>query len=1340
MRLLTLLGILVHPLFSFSQSQPVLNSRTGVGFVSIQDAIEASFSGDTLHLKPIRFTERVSIDSSIVILGHPEGGTILDIRDQIGYGVHVRSGSPTIEHLTIQSNLAHQNYAIHSEPGVTGLVLRHIRVIGNATSGIDLNGLTSEKENVVESCQVMYSGAGFGLALSSCQNVKVKDFTSLGNGNGDIGILESAYTTNRTESLRFSGDLKLLGVNGNGLGGIVIQSDSTIVTPGFGAEYDIDMQGEFVHKLTAVSDFDGAPLGYLLCNTDNAPALSLALGSFPGVNQLVSRNVITNALEVWPGMLLQDAIDIAIPEETIRIMLPGTYDSARVDIDRPVTILGPNDGLAAGHTDRGEEARLLQGVTVVSSNVTLNGVSIHTGSDAGHGVVIEQGAEEVSLLNTIIRGGSDAGLPTEVDGIRSMGNVYLSHSLIQGWHAGIVVEQGRLTLSECDVMDNAVGLQFESNGMAPTRMEALGVELLNVGGDAIVVTAAESGDSLLLSSCTGRLHRHSLRFDVPVDYAIADNSFAKAERHVEGVSNDARIGLCAQNAFGTPDLFIVGCMDQLAINYEPCAVSDPNLCIYPGCTDPLSCNYDAGANQENGSCEFNSCAGCMNPLACNFDESAQVAGECDFLSCRGCTDGNALNYSAFATQDDGSCQIAGCTDPEGDNFNPNATLDNGACAYFGCTDSLACNYDAASNYDDGSCETTSCAGCTDPRACSFDELATLDDGSCDYLSCRGCTQSAAVNFDPAASVDDGSCRILDCAHPLAELGACDDNGTEGCTDSVACNYNVHATLDNGTCDFESCLGCTDNAACNFDASAVIQDGSCTYAACVGCTDPNACNYSPDATVNLGCLLPLDVHGSTNVDCNGVCEQDSDGDGVCDADEGEGCTNLAACNFNPMATEENGSCEFMSCAGCTDAQACNYEAEATALAVGSCDYTSCVGCLLEGSCNYDPEATVSSTCVSSPGGHLDCSGSCLSDIDSDGICDLFEVLGCTDPTACNFEGEATDEDGSCTYVDCTGCTNPGACNFNTTATLNDGSCNYDPCTGCTDEEACNYASGADEDDGSCTYALDLWNNSSLNCAGECFMDADGDGVCDPDEQWGCTEISACNFSPLAEFEDGSCEFTSCAGCTDASACNYNDAVSIDDGTCSTPLSLYGSDAYDCLGTCVQDADGDDVCDEFEIAGCLDSSACNYDPNATDPAECNYPDPFYDCDNVCFQDSDGDGVCDDFEVVGCIDPFACNYVPAATDAADCIYPDFDYLDCDGNCLEDSDGDGICDPIDVDQCLGDFNNDGMRSASDILTILAGFRCESECGDLDLDGDGIVAITDILFMLTVFGTFCPE
>ena len=70
-----------------------------------------------------------------------------------------------------------------------------------------------------------------------------------------------------------------------------------------------------------------------------------------------------------------------------------------------------------------------------------------------------------------------------------------------------------------------------------------------------------------------------------------------------------------------------------------------DACVVYGCSDESACNYDAGANVNDGSCEYLSCAGCIDPTACNYDDTATLDnGTCDY-SCIGCLDPTALNLS-----------------------------------------------------------------------------------------------------------------------------------------------------------------------------------------------------------------------------------------------------------------------------------------------------------------------------------------------------------------------------------------------------------------------------------------------------------------------------------------------------------------------------------------------------------------------------------------------------------------------------------------------------------------------------------------------------------------------
>jgi hypothetical protein len=98
--------------------------------------------------------------------------------------------------------------------------------------------------------------------------------------------------------------------------------------------------------------------------------------------------------------------------------------------------------------------------------------------------------------------------------------------------------------------------------------------------------------------------------------------------------------------------------------------------------------------------------------------------------------------------------------------------------------------------------------------------------------------------------------------------------------------------------------------------------------------------------------------------------------------------------------------------------------------------------------------------------------------------------------------------------------------------------------------------------------------------------------------------------------------------------------------------------------------------------------------------------------CINDTDEDGICDDMEIVGCTEITACNYDADATEdnMPDlCIY---DYGICetcvDGEIVDnDTDDDTVCDNMDV--CAGyddtvDSDGDGTPDGCDDLSIYEG------------------------------------
>ena len=308
----------------------------------------------------------------------------------------------------------------------------------------------------------------------------------------------------------------------------------------------------------------------------------------------------------------------------------------------------------------------------------------------------------------------------------------------------------------------------------------------------------------------------------------------------------------------------------------------------------------------------------------------------------------------------------------------------------------------------------------------------------------------------------------------------------------------------------------------------------------------------------------------------------------------------------------------------------------------------------------------------------------------------DVLGCTDASANNFNADATVDDGSCTYdvvVDVLGCMDATANNFNADATVDDGSCTYDVVeltnalslqgvmdftvpSGGSDGKAIHLVATADIADLSVfgigvanngggtdgmEYSLDSVSASSgddilivrsvdamsayfADCYGEfeivlvgssaisqngddaielfegetvieTFGDIDTDGTGQPweymdswaykvDGAWTYGAVNCTDGSTTSA--DSNCPYPVCgiavAGCMDSTAYNYNPQATSDDGSCEPVVegcTWESADNYN------PDANTNDGSCYTTYYGCTDSLALNFDSGAnTDDGSCLY----------------------------------------------------------------------------------------------------------------------------------------
>jgi len=777
-----------------------------------------------------------------------------------------------------------------------------------------------------------------------------------------------------------------------------------------------------------------------------------------------------------------------------------------------------------------------------------------------------------------------------------------------------------------------------------------------------------------------------------------------------------------------PCVFIYGCTDPNALNYDPSAGVNNGTCInIPGCTDPISANYNPAATLDDGSC-----GGTGGPIVCSpgqtcvtveimLDQYAMETGWNIYTDAgvlidevlAGAYDGQPMGaiVTTYVCVDDGTIIQFTITDSFGDGLGG---------AQFGGIDGTWVVYTACDTISEGmgdfgttfseigtvnSCGYSDIFGCLDPSYQEYNPLANIDDSSCVTLNVYGCTDSSAFNYDATATAQ---LQNPSCDNVLT-LTDWADNGWAGSFLVVTQGNNWWGpfTLYTNELIYDTVLNLNTTEEVKTYFYSFNQSQQTSNQCMFQITNLNGTIVSEGGTNSFtDPLLAYNQYGKIYTDdalCGNNC-----------IDRIYGCIDPTAYNYDATANTTDNSCYYNP--GCMDAAYEEYHTQGYIADYdnGSCSIYAIFGCMDPSQFNYDLYATVQWTSVVDP------TDPCIS-----------MIFGCLDPTAFNFDPLANTEDYSCIPF-IYGCMDNTQWNYDPTANADNSSC-LPYIFGCTDSTALNYDALANTDNGSCIpFLYGCTDSLALNYNPLANTD---DGSCIT-TIYGCIDVNYFNYDPLANTSDGSC-IPFIYGCIDATQFNYDPLVNTDNGSCvpfiygcTDPTQFnYDFNANTDNGSCVSYIYGCTDSNAFNyninantdngscvsiINGCIDSTAINYNPLAntndgsciaellgcTDSTATNY--------NSLANTDDGSCIA---TILGCTDPLAFNYsILANVDDGSCLPIVFGCIDptqFNFNTLANTD-DGSCIPY-VYGCMDAtaFNYNALANTDNGSCIAVIFGC---------------------------------
>ena len=1347
------------------QGQSVLN--VSADFASIQDAIDAANSGDTLVMSAGTFSPDTTIElnkSGLVLRGAGAEETTIDIGGFNAWGIDISADSVMCQNFSIQGNAAtNQQYAIHTTPGIAYARVLGVTVTGNHLTGVDFNGVSG---GVIRDVTSTGAASGFGISISSCENLIVRDITTSGNAWGNVGVFP-AHTDYQTvieapHNIRFLDGLDLEGgiitvqngalASGGTWDPVISTTDNTDAL--YAAQAGVRVP-EAMHYTAQATRFDG-----LDNRAVGTPEDVLALMALIEGLTVADLNPAVPGGDTIPAFGQQTFTDLEAGTTTDYI--PGCMDNASCSFDTTATI---SDAAACTYpaetyldcageclldADMDDQCDAIDNCTDTEAcnyDSPDNGVCQYTddcGICGGDGIAEGDCDCDGNQLDALgVCGGdcaSDSDMDMNCDDVDQCTDTlacnYTDPTATQCLYADVCGVCGGSNEGDtdgdgvCDTFDLCIDMTA-CNVMNPFALECLYTDSCGVcGGDGPDLTfqldevyaydEADSGDVSSnaamplqlpwMGAGSYRLSGEAVNFqqiNADPEYFTINIPAGYALTGIQLLEYDQSSFAAANDSislpFGNGGFMGVGPGDTLPVINSPDDFYAAAMALDGGALVGVNPGSQPGDDL-------------LGDLGQAFNFYGLVMGGFDGPLGEGSwtfmfKEGNTMS----GTED---AYVSWSFSLEVSEVGENAYL-----AIYDCEG--GCLTDSNEN---GICDELEVAGCMDPNALNYDASATLS-ATCEYFS-AGCVPV----FDPAIA----DTVFVSCVDELP-MEAPEQFAYDPCTAG-----NPQVDVLTSMMDIDTVTACAQFVTYRYVALNIayglIGVEFQTYAVkdetgpvissipedlVIACTDDStaygmveaqdSCHdlmditYSVDSTY-VDSLLPI-CPGNFNlirtVTASDVCGNESS------ASYTISVRDLVPPVLGNVPANDSLSCEAAIPADLPlhqdDCGQSTLDVSMTTLP-GTCpeNYTLIRTFTAEDECGNASSAIQEVVFTDTVAPTILTTPADL-------------VLACEDMVA---DSAITAEDNcseltlawmdSTVMGDC-----PQEYTILRTHTASDACGNSSAhlqTIDVVDEVAPEFTDLEAFVSATCSDALSAFAAAEDTCSAVTlsFATFSAYGSSVPGQQIRLyTATDECGNATegiqLVSFSDAA----DCSGCTNETAQNYDASALLNDGSCD-----FGG-IYTQGGDCNVDTDEDGVCDQLEIVGCTDTVACNFLDYATDSDSllCVYPDdPERDCNGNCLEDEDNDGVCDGNEVAGCRDIMACNFNFFATDSdpslcnygcQGCTYPDATNYDGDA---------------DVDDGSCEFDLEA-----------AGPTCDG-----DANGDGQVSITDLLDVLDAFGTIC--